>query len=160
MAGQILIPLNSRHRIKNLIPYLEEVAKPGMRVVFLIPYPVDPWSWLQDHWVTTESSRQAMLAGRKITKTYSRERQKALAEERIAPWHHALHKLDVEVTVDVYTGSLASIVESYNRGGDVSLIMRPQNGLSIMRSLCQTIAFLGLIKRVSFPPVLLLRPDH
>jgi hypothetical protein len=68
--------------------------------------------------------------------------------------------MGVDVTVDVYKGSLASVVESYNHGGEVSLIMRPQNALSVIIFLYQTIAFLGLIKKASFPPVLLLRPGH
>jgi len=66
MAGQILIPFNSDLRVKDIISVIEAAAKPGMRVVFLIRYPVDPWVWFRDHLVTTESSRDAMLAGRKV----------------------------------------------------------------------------------------------
>ena len=61
MAGQILVPFNSHLRVEDIISVIEEAAKPGMRVVFLVRYPVDPWVWFRDHWVTTESSRDAML---------------------------------------------------------------------------------------------------
>src|SRR5262245_44092935 len=124
MAGQILVPFNSRLRVEDIVSVIEEAAKPGMRVVFLIRYPVDPWAWLRDHWVTTASSRHAMLAGRKIAERYSQEGQRALAEEMVAPWRHALQKLGVKATVDVYTGSLSSVVENYGRGDGVSLVMR------------------------------------
>ncbi len=40
MAGQILIPFNPHHRIKETLAVVEETAKPGMRVVFLVRYPV------------------------------------------------------------------------------------------------------------------------
>ena len=66
MSGQILVPFNSHLRAKDIISVIEEAAKPGMSVIFLIRYPIDPWAWFRDHWVTTESSRDAMLAGRKV----------------------------------------------------------------------------------------------
>ena len=57
MAAQILVALSSRDRIEEVIPHIKEIATAGVRVVFLIRFPADPWTWLQDHWVTTESSR-------------------------------------------------------------------------------------------------------
>jgi len=132
MVGQILVPFNSHLRVKDIISVIEEAAKPGTGVVFLVRYPVDPWEWFWDHWVTTESSRDAMLAGRKITERYSREGQRALAEEMVAPWRHVLQKMGVKATVDVYTGSLSSVVENYSRGDGISLVMRAQNNLPMM----------------------------
>jgi hypothetical protein len=120
MSDQILIPFNSHVRVKDIISVIEKDAKPRMRVVFLVRYPVDPWEWFRDHWITTESSRDAMLAGRKIMERYSREGQRALAEEMVAPWHHALQKMGVKATVNVYTGSLSSVVENYSRGDEIS----------------------------------------
>jgi hypothetical protein len=132
MAGQILVPFNSHLRVEDIISVIEEAAKPGMRIVFLVRYPVDPWEWFRDHWVTTESSRDAMLAGRKITERYSPEGQRVLAEEMVAPWRHALQKMGVKATVAVYTGSLSSVVENYSRGDETSLVIRAQNNLPIM----------------------------
>ena len=48
----------------------------------------------------------------------------ALAEEMVAPWRHALQKMGVKATVDVYTGNLSSVVENYSRGDGISLVMR------------------------------------
>ena len=124
MAVQLLVPFNSHLQFEDIISVIEQAAKPGMRVVFLVRYPVDPWVWFQDHWVTTESSRDAMLAGRKIIEKYSRDGQMALAEEMVAPWRYVLQKTGVTVAVDVYTGSWSSVVESYRRGDGISLAMR------------------------------------
>jgi hypothetical protein len=41
MAEQILVPLKRNDRVEVIIPYLEKVTQPGMRVVFLAHYPVD-----------------------------------------------------------------------------------------------------------------------
>jgi hypothetical protein len=130
MAGQILIPFNSHLRIEDIVSAIEEATKPGMRVIFLVRYPVDPWAWFRDHWVTTESSRDAMLAGRKVIEKYSCEGQRALAEEMVAPWRYVLQKMGVKATVDLYTGSLSSMVETYSRGNETSLAMRAQNNPS------------------------------
>ena len=142
MAGQILIPFNSDLRVKDIISVIEEAAKPGMRVVFLIRYPVDPWVWFRDHLVTTESSRDAMLAGRKVMERYSWEGQRTLAEEMVAPWRYVLQKMGVQASVDIYTGSFSSVLEKYSRGNEISLIMPAQNEIPIMGFLRRPIAFI------------------
>jgi hypothetical protein len=160
MAGQILVPIDSRLQIKDTISVIKDAAKPGMRVVFLIRYPVDAWAWLRDHWVTTEFTRDVQIAGRKIMERYSREGQGALAEELVAPWRSALQKIGVKVTVDVYTGSLSRMLENYRREDQISLIIQAENDLPITRFLHRPSAFFGLFKKASPRPVLSLRSDH
>ena len=142
MARRILVPFNSDLRFKDTISVIAEAAKPGMSVVILIRYPVAAWGELRDHWITTESARDAMRAGRKIMERHSWDRQRALAEEMVAPWRYALEKIGVNVTVDVYTGSLASVVERYGRGEEISLVVRTQNDLPITSFLHKPIAFI------------------
>jgi hypothetical protein len=132
MAGQILVPFNSHLRVKDIVSVIEQAAKPGMRVTFLVRYPVDPWLWFRDHWVTTESSRNAMLAGAEVIEKYSWEGQRALAEEMVAPWRYVLQKMGVKASVAVYTGSLSRVVETYRRADENSLVMRAQDNLPIM----------------------------
>jgi hypothetical protein len=132
MAGQILVPFNSHLRVEDIISVIEEAAKSAMRVIFLVRYPVDPWVWFRDHWVTTESSRNAMLAGGKIIEKYSWDGQRALAEKMVAPWRYVLHKMGVKASVDVYTGSWSSVVETYCRENENSLVLRAQNDLPMM----------------------------
>lgn len=161
MAKQILVPLKRHDRIGEIIPYLEKIAKPEIRVVFLIPYPVETWLWLQDHWVTAESPRKAMLAGRTITARYSWEAQRGLAEEMVFPARQALEKRGMEIAVEVYTGSLRRVVENFTAHGGVHLIvMQVGNGHLIVRLLHSMMRLLGLFKRSDVPPVILLNPDH
>ena len=91
---------------------------------------------------------------------YSWEGQRALAEEMVAPWRYVLQKMGVKATVDVYTGSLSSVVENYSRGDEISLVMRAQNDLPIMGFLHRSIAFFGSLKRAGFRPVLSVRSGH
>jgi hypothetical protein len=142
MKGQILVPINSHLQVRDIFSVIEKAAKPGMIIVFLIRYPVDLWEWLRDHWVTSESSRNAMLAGREIMDRYSLAGQRALAEEIVAPWSYALQKIGVKATVEVYTGSLSSAVENHSRGDGISLVIPAQDGLPMMGFLHRPIAFI------------------
>lgn len=36
MAGQILVPLSGSDRIELFLPYVKQIAQPGMKVVFLV----------------------------------------------------------------------------------------------------------------------------
>jgi transcriptional regulator with GAF, ATPase, and Fis domain len=40
-AEDILVPLHRHGRIEEVIPYIEKIARAGMRVVFRVPYPLD-----------------------------------------------------------------------------------------------------------------------
>lgn len=160
MIGEILVPLKRNDRLEQIIPHLENMVKPGMKVVFLIPYPVEPSLWLKDHWVTTESPREAMLAGKKIMERYSRESQKSLAEQRVFPADEALRRKGAEVAADVYTGSLRKAIRSYMLNGDVQLIMiRARSALRLIKFLGGMMPLFGFLRRPSFSPMLLLHPD-
>ncbi|MFQ5849221.1 MAG: hypothetical protein ACE5JU_01375 [Candidatus Binatia bacterium] len=149
MAKQILFPVKGRDRIEEVIPYIEEVAKPGMRVVFLIPYPVDGFlASLQDHWITMESRVKTAEMAEKVAKNYSWEKQRRLAEEKVVLAREALQKRGVEVTVDLYTDRLNRVVGSYTRNGETHLVMK-RGGISlqILKFLQGTIGLFGLLKR-------------
>jgi len=161
MAGKILVPLKRRNRAEEIIPYLEQIAKPGMRVIFLVPYPAELWAYLSDHWITTESASKAMLEGRKITEGYSWELQMGLAEQRISSLRRVLEPKEVEVAVDLYTGSLRKVLKGHCASGDVHLIiMKAGSDYPIVRLLNWILHGFSLFKRPKFAPVLLLHPNE
>ena len=161
MEDQILVPLKRHDHIEEILPYLEKIAHPGMRVVFLIPYPVEPWLWWRDHLVTMESPTEAMRAGRQIMERYSWDVQRGLAEQKVSPARKVLHKAEVEIAVDVYTGSVRKVMASYTCRGDVHLIMmRAGRGLRVMNFLRERILPFRTFPRPGFSPVLLFHPDH
>jgi hypothetical protein len=125
MEGKILVAMQRQDRPEEIIPYLENLARPGMRVIFLVRYPVKLWSYLRDHWVDTESPRKAQLAGQELAERYSREAQIGLAEEKIAPARDALREKPISVEVELYTGNLRSKVLEHTAEGDVDWIIMP-----------------------------------
>jgi hypothetical protein len=38
MSKKILVPLRQNDRTEEMVPYVEKVARPGMKVVFLVHY--------------------------------------------------------------------------------------------------------------------------
>jgi hypothetical protein len=161
MEGKILVSLRRHDPIEEILPYIEKIAQPGMRVVFLIPYPVKLWPWFRDHWVTTESRREAMLAGKKIMNEYSWEAQKGLADQKISLAIDVLRKRQVEVVVNVCMCRMRRAIKDHSVDREVRLILL-QGGSShpLVNRLRRTLALFGAFKRPSSPPMLLLYPGQ
>lgn len=161
MEETILVALKPKEPIEALIPYLEQVGQPGMRVVFLIRYPVEPWAYWRDHWVTTESVGDGVLSGKRIMEQYSWPLQRGLADRLVSPVREALSRTRMEVSVDLYTGSLRDAIRDYVASGDVRFMVLPtDHDRPIMSVLDRLSAFAGLIAHRSSSPVLLLNPNH
>ena len=45
MATKILVPLKKHDRLEEIVPYIEELAEPGVSVVFLVRHPVSGFKW-------------------------------------------------------------------------------------------------------------------
>jgi hypothetical protein len=50
MNKNILVPLGRYDRSEEMIPYIEKIARPGMKVVFLVRYPVDGFVWAKEEY--------------------------------------------------------------------------------------------------------------
>ena len=61
MNKKILVPLGQYDRSEEMIPYIEKVARPGMKVVFLVRYPVDGFIWAKE-----EYGMKAALEGEEV----------------------------------------------------------------------------------------------
>ncbi len=156
MAKQILVPISRNDRVKEMIPYVERVALPGMKVVFLVRYPVDGFDeYIRAGMVTGETGIPNPEKVRKIGARYSWEGQQQSARQRVFPACHALQKKGAEVPVEGYAGSLRKAVKSYALTGDVHLMMAHAGiGRVISRSLKNLFSILRSSKRPSFSPTL------
>ena len=154
MNKKILVPLAENDRTEEMIPYVEKVARPGMKVVFLVRYPVDGFIWGQE-----EFGMKAALEAKKLVRYYSWEGNLRRAAEKVSSADAALRPKGVEVAVDVYAGSLKKAVRSHMLNGDVHLIMtRAGIGDWIARFCDGTNSVWNWFKRPRFSPVLLINP--
>ena len=89
------------------------------------------------------------------------EEQRLSAEHKVFLALEALLKRGIEITVDIYTGSLRRAVKSYTCKGDVHLIvMRARRELMMMDFLHKAFAVFGLFKHPTFAPILVLHPTQ
>jgi hypothetical protein len=154
MNKKILVPLGQYDRSEEMIPYIEKVARPGMKVVFLVRYPVDGFIWAKE-----EYGMRAALKAKELVNYYSWEGNLENAKKRVAPACEALRAKGIETAVDVYAGSLKKAMRSHMLNGDVHLIMT-RAGIRdwIARLFAGTSSVLTWFKRPSFSPVLLINP--
>jgi len=161
MAKQILVPLKRDERVEDVIPYIERIVQPGMKVKFLLRYPLDGFD------LALRASRAAGETGvgdlteiRKIAAAYTWENQQRAAAVKVFPACAPLQKKGAEVCVDVYTGSLRRIVRSHVSSGDVHLVVTWAGiGPGIMSFLRGAASKFGLAKRTAYSPMRLVYPS-
>jgi hypothetical protein len=154
MNKKILVPLGRYDRIEEMNPCVEKVARPGMKVVFLVSYPVDGFRWPKE-----EVGMRAAFEATKVASCYSWEANLERAKKKIAPAAEAFHVKGIEVAVEVYTGSLNRAVRVHAAGDDVHLIMT-RAGIAdwIARLFNGTLPILQLFTRDNFTPIRLMQP--
>ena len=154
MNKKILVPLGQYDRSEEMIPYIENVARPGMKVVFLMRYPVDGFIGAKE-----EYGMRAALEAKKLVNYYSWEGNFEKAKKQVAPACEALRAKGIEAAVDVYAGSLKKAVRSHTLNGDVHLIMTCAGiGESIGGLFDGITSVFKWFKRPTFSPVLLINP--
>ena len=154
MTKKILVPLEQYNRTEEMIPYIEKVARPGMKVVFLMRYPVDGIRWQ-----TEAFGIMAALEARELINHYSWEGNLERAKRKVAPACEVLRTKGVEADIDVYAGSLKKAIRSHTLNGDVHLIMtRTGIGDWIARLFDGTGSVCDWFSRPRFSPVLLINP--
>jgi nucleotide-binding universal stress UspA family protein len=164
MARKILVALGSEDRLGQMIPYIEKIAQPGMKVVLLVRFSPPAashasrrnsfeLSCLENSRLSEEELVKPSFTGEDTTATQSTEKQNLAVERKVFLALEALLKRGIEITSDIYTGSLRRAVRSYTRKGDVDLIvMRARRKLMIMD-------FLHLFKRSAFLPIVVVHPS-
>ena len=159
MKQKILVALKTHKQANEVLSCLKEVIKPGMKAVFLLPYPVAPWPYLRDHWVEAETAREAMSAGRKLLERYSWEAQTACAEQGLSAIRAALQKQEADVEIQLYAGSLRTALQDHLAQGDIYwVITRAQTGDRLRGLLAAGRAPFGWFKRSQRSAVWLLHP--
>jgi hypothetical protein len=151
---KILVPMKRSDQVKELMPYIEQVARAGMEAVFLLPYPVDGL-----HWSNEEFGTKAISEGKQLAGYYNWELNLRRAKDKISPAFEALGSKGIEVAVELYADNLTATIKRYTANGDVDLIVTDVGiGQRIAGRLKGNKSLFGLFKRPSFNPVLMIHP--
>lgn len=151
MRKKILVPLGQSDRVEEMIAYFDRVARPGMKVVFLMRYPVGGIRW-----PTKEPDRETGAEVKELLDHYCWEANVKRANAEVVPAVEALGTKGVEAAVEVYAGSLKKAIRNHALTGDVLLIMTRAGiaawGLGFLKSAGSV--FSG-VRRSRLSPVLL-----
>jgi hypothetical protein len=154
MNKKILVPLGRYDRSEEMVSYIESVAQPGMKVVFLVRYLMEGIGWQKE-----EYGMRSALEAKKLVNDYSWEGNLQNARKQVAPACEVLRAKGIEASVDVYAGSLKKAVRSHMLSGDVHLIVtRAGIGDWIARLFAGTSSVFKWFRRPSFSPVMLINP--
>jgi hypothetical protein len=126
-----------------VIPYLEQIARPGCKVILLIHYSIKGLNWFQTKSTTSVIKEQKLVAEK-------------TAFFALAP----LRERDVTVALDIYAGPLRKVVKQYTLREDIDLVMIAARSRSrIGRLLQNCLLFLNFSCVSQSASVLLLRPN-
>jgi hypothetical protein len=157
MSGQILVPLKKHDRIEEILFYLDVLARPEMKVVFLTPYR-GKVSWMEVELTAMQTGIKSITAITKLAVNASLEEQLRWVEERIRPAREALQMKGTTVIVQCYTGSLRNTIASL-RDPDRELIVLLSEHYQIIRKLiAQFRKLFGRFSTSDTTPILFLRP--
>jgi hypothetical protein len=171
MAPEILVVLKNRDCLSDIIPYIEEIAQPGMKIVFLMrSCPPALLNAFGDNGSESNRLEEVRFAGRsqkpksvgeKNAAAPLIDKQRLVAEHKVFLALETLLKRGIDLTVDVYTGSLRRVVKSYVRKGNVNLIMKSTRSvLTISKLLHRTLSFVSLFKEPACSPIRLLHGNQ
>jgi hypothetical protein len=152
---KILVPLGQYDRPEEMIPYVEKVARPGMKVVFLVRYPVDGIRWQKE-----EYGMRAALEAKELVHYYSWEANLEKAKAQMARVCEDLRAKGIDAGVDVYAGGLKKALRHYTVNGDAQLIISRaavDNGLG--KLLESVISVFRSFRRSKISPVMLINPQ-
>jgi hypothetical protein len=156
MAGDILVPMRRSDQIDDFLPYLEQVAQPGMKVVFLLRSDVDGFKNLADQLLAIHTGIRPDFLPAASSKEDVTEERRFSAERQLLPVCDALKKRGVDIRVNVYAGSLRRVVREYMQEKPVRLVMMRPRVSWIARHVCRVSRIVRRFNSVTFPPVILL----
>ncbi len=160
MDESILVPLRSSDRVEQFLPYIEQVVKPGMKIVFLVPYGSDGFAPLLDKLLVLQTGIDPEhLPGRSKPQDLLEERQH-VAMADLLPACAGLRTSGIDIGVNVYVGRLRDVVQGEMQKGNVHLVMMRLGSENLLTRLLYKIgAFARFLSSPTFPPVLLLHPS-
>jgi hypothetical protein len=157
MAGKILVPLGGSDRIEQFLPYIEQVARPGVKIVFLVHSGLSGLKALMDEVLALQTGiTPASLPGTNHQADFVKERVRS-AEKEVLAACAALRNREVDIVVNVYAGSLRRALREHMQRDDIHLVMMRPGAIRVSLYLRMMSRW---FKPAMVPPVLLLYPGH
>jgi hypothetical protein len=140
MDETILVPLNNRQQIDQVLPVLDTIAKPGLRIVFLIlQYQGNP-QWIAGYWGFVRTGMETVFSAYINGQGDRAWVEERLAQEKLTRWQRELCPKGVEIEITICRDGIRPVIESAKRDGRVKLIMTPVMTASPFRRLVEQLS--------------------
>jgi hypothetical protein len=153
--GQIIVPLRGSDRIEQFLPYIEQVAQPGMKIVFLVHFDVSRFKELTDQLLAIHTGIQPAFLPAQSEDGIVEDARRSV-QYRVLSACETFRKKGITVDVNIYAGPLRRVVNDYLKKEDVYLVMMRPNLDRVAAYLCKIGSAFRSFKPAIVPPVFLL----
>jgi len=132
MEENILVPLRNSEEVYGITQYLETIAKPDARVIFVVRCSTGSCHQALDRTFRLEPGLPSSVVGSESSVQWSLEHKKRLAENAILSACATLRKRGVNIKVNAHSGSTKRVAKNYLLHSDTNfLVVRPKQGVYI-----------------------------
>lgn len=119
MSKRVLVPIKSYRQFEDLLPYLEDVTRPGVQIIFLVHFGASRFAQLAGLLLEMQSGLPGNLYSDPVVK-------QSHFTHRIEFGSQALCNRGVRIDVRFYSGRLQPILRQCIKDDDhLTVIMRP-----------------------------------
>ena len=156
MQEAILVPVDPCDPVEEIVPWVESIAKPGMRVVFLVRAVARNWERLNAHITAIQTGSVIALQTCGTRERTNLEQEKQSAEAKLAAVCHNFRSKGLETEVKVYAGGLKKALATLTKHENVRFVMMSGARINLLARLIGLVArFFNPFKRPGFSPVVL-----
>ena len=159
MAGQILVPLKRSDRVELFLPYFEQIARPGSKVVFLVELGRSGFKELAGQLLAFHTGIRSAYLLERVCKEDVENRRRS-AEQQVNSACRSLRERGIKFEVHGYVGPLQTIVHQYLEKENVQLVMMRPTTNWLTDSLRKIASVFRFLNPPIAPPVLLLHPSE
>lgn len=159
MSRQVLVPIKGHDHLEEFLPYLEDMARPDMKIVFLVHFGTDRFTELVGQLLTIQSGMPANFSSDTVSPHDRGEPQSNLTR-RIKRAGRELSDCGAQIEVKFYSGRLQRILrQCIEVDANRLVIMRP--GTNRARCWFRSLfSALRLARPSPAMPVLLCHPSN
>jgi hypothetical protein len=152
MSRQLLVPIKGRDRIEDLLPYLEDLARPGMKIVFLVHFGVNRFADLAGQLLEIQGGLPTKFTADSVV-------PQANFTRRVERASQVLRRRGVRIEVKFYSGRWLSILRECQEADTHRLIVMRPGQPQVWRWLRNLFSKLQFTRTSPAMPVLLFHPS-
>lgn len=157
MQEAILVPVDPCDPVEQIVPWVESIAKPGMRVVFLVRSVAGNWERLNAHITAIQTGNVITLQTCGARERAELEQEKQSAEAKLAVVSEDLRQKGLETEVRIYAGGLRKTLASLDKSENVRFLLMPTGGASpVARGIQRIVRLFNPVTPPRLSPLLLI----